>query len=92
MDNITINKLIELPVGSTPVDFAYELGDEIGNTLSHVTVNGKIVPYNYHLKNKDIVRVFTDELSYVSHLEWLNFVKTSKAKRKILELYNPNNL
>ena len=77
--------IIELPVGSTPVDFAYEQGDEYGNTLSHATVNGNLVPLNYQLKNKDIVRIFTDELLYGSHHEWLAFVKTSKARRKILE-------
>lgn len=77
--------IIQLPKGSTPIDFAYELDDELGNTIVRAIVNDKEVPVDYILKNKDRVRVITDALSLGPKEEWLDVVKTTKAKRKIRE-------
>ncbi len=77
--------IIQLPKGSTPIDFAYELDDELGNTIVKAIVNDKEVPVNYILKNKDRVRVITDNMSLGPKEEWLDVVKTTKAKRKIRE-------
>lgn len=79
--------IIELPKGSTPIDFAYKLSDEIGNTMAIAKVNGEYVPDNYILKNKDRVIIITDELSFGPKRNWENIAHTSYAKSKIKEFY-----
>lgn len=74
--------VIELPEGSTPVDFAYRIHSHIGDTLVGALVNDQIVPIDYELKNDDIVKIKTNESSSPKK-EWLNFVKTNQAKNKI---------
>ena len=77
--------IIELPKGSTPIDFAYKIHTEIGNNMVYAIVNDEEVPLNYCLQNKDRVKIVTDELASGPTDEWLNFVKTSYAKRRIRE-------
>ena len=77
--------IIQLPKNATPIDFAYEIHTELGNTIVKALVNDEEVPVNYILKNKDRVRVITDSLSLGPKEEWLDVVKTTKAKRKIRE-------
>ena len=77
--------IIELPNGSTPVDYAYKIHTDIGNTMVYAIVNDKKVEDSYILKNKDRVRIITDDLSYGAREEWLDIVKTSHARRKIKE-------
>lgn len=78
--------IIELPKGSTIIDLAYKLGDNIGNTLIGAKINDEyIYDLGYELKNKDRVIVLTDELSYGSREEWIDKAKTSYAKKKIGE-------
>lgn len=74
--------VMELPEGSTPVDFAYRIHSHIGDTLVGAIVNDQIVPIDYQLKSDDIVKIKTLESSQPKK-EWLNFVKTSQAKNKI---------
>lgn len=74
--------VIELPQGSTPVDYAYRIHSHIGDTLVGAIVNDQIVPIDYELKNDDIVKIRTNESSSPKK-EWLNFVKTNQAKNKI---------
>ena len=81
----THGDIIELPLGATPIDFAYKLGADKGNTMVDVEVNEKRVPVNYVLQNKDRVKIITDDLSYGSREKWENMVVTSYAKRKIRE-------
>ena len=81
----TKGEIIELPKGSTPIDFAYKIHIDIGNTMVGVIVNDEYVPVDYILKNKDRVRIVTDELSYGPREEWYNMAKTSYAKKKIKE-------
>jgi RelA/SpoT family (p)ppGpp synthetase len=75
-------RVINLPQGSTPVDFAYRIHTEIGNTCAGGIVNGKLVPLNHILKNGDIVEVLTNKKASPK-LDWINFVKTHHAKGRI---------
>ena len=81
----TKGDIIELPKGSTPIDLAYKISDDIGNTMVAVTINNEYVPINQTLKNKDRVKIITDELSYGPRADWLDIAKTSYAKKKIRE-------
>ena len=81
----TKGDIIELPKGSTPIDFAYKIHTDIGNTMVGVFINGEYEPIDYILQNKDRVRIITDDLSFGPREEWLNKVKTTRAKRKIKE-------
>lgn len=74
--------VMELPSGSTPVDFAYRIHSEIGDHVVNAIVNDVIVPLNYELKDNDIVKVKTNQNSKPNK-DWLKFVKTSQAKNKI---------
>lgn len=81
----TKGETIELPKGSTPIDFAYQISRDLGNTMFQAVVNDKNVPVDYELKNKDRVRIITDDLSFGPKSEWIDKVKTTKAKRMIKE-------
>lgn len=74
--------VIELPEGSTPVDYAYKIHSHVGDTMVGAIVNDQIVPIDYVLKNDDIVKIRTNESS-TPKKEWLSFVKTSQARNKI---------
>lgn len=79
--------IIELPVGATPIDFAYKLDENIGNTMIGAYVNDEIVPVDYKLVSKDRVRIITNELSDGPDEEWVEKAKTSLAKQKILKYW-----
>ena len=81
----TKGDIIELPKGATVIDFAYKIHTDIGSTMVGVFVNDEYVPVDYVLKNKDRVRIITDDLSYGPREEWLDKAQTSLAKRKIKE-------
>ncbi len=81
----TRGDIIELPKGATPIDFAYKIHTDIGNTMVGVFVNDEYVPIDYILKNKDRVRIVTEDLSYGPREDWLEKAQTSYAKRKIKE-------
>jgi len=76
---------VELPVGATVIDFAYKIHTEVGNTMIAAFVNDEPVALNYVLKNQDRVKIITDSLLGVPKEEWLEVVKTSKAKEMILK-------
>lgn len=77
--------IIELPVGSTPVDFAYKIHTNIGHHMVVAVVNDMITSLNYALKNKDRVKIITDYETDGPNEEWIEFAKTTYAKRKIKE-------
>lgn len=81
----TKGEIIELPKGSTVIDFAYKIHTDVGNTMVGAFVNDELVPVSYVLQNKDRVRVLTDELSYGPRDEWIDMAKTSYARRRIKE-------
>lgn len=76
------NDVKSLPLGATPVDFAYAIHSDIGDRCVGAKVDGKIVPLRYKLKNGDTVEVLTSPNSHPSK-DWLSFVKTSRALARI---------
>lgn len=74
--------VVELPLGSTPVDFAYRIHSRVGDTTVGAIVNDQIVPLSYELKNDDVVNIKTNNSSSPNK-NWLSFVKTNQAKNKI---------
>jgi GTP diphosphokinase / guanosine-3',5'-bis(diphosphate) 3'-diphosphatase len=79
-------RVVVLPRGSTPVDFAYRIHTEVGNTCTGAKVNGRIVPLNHALKNGDIIEIITSKKS-TPRLDWINFVQTQAAKSRIRQWY-----
>ena len=80
--------VVELPNGSTPIDFAYKVHTEVGNKMVGALVNGNIVPLDYQLKSDDIIKININKNSLGPNKEWLNIVKTTQAKNKIKAFYN----
>ena len=81
----------ELPKGSTVIDFAYSIHTDIGNTMEKVIVNDEEVPFDYVLKTKDRVKIITNKNSVGPNKEWLDSVKTTRAKKKIKEYKRETN-
>jgi (p)ppGpp synthase/HD superfamily hydrolase len=74
--------VIDLPIGSSVIDFAYAIHSDIGNHISSVMVNGKIAPLNNKLKNGDQVEVITKS-SAKPNRKWLDYAKTAMARKFI---------
>ena len=85
--------VIELPIGSTPIDFAYKIHTDIGNSITGVEVNGQKERLDYKLKNKDVVNILYDPTLLTSPDEcpdYSSMCKTEHAKRKIKEFHHSN--
>lgn len=79
-------KIIDLPQGSTPVDFAYRIHSAVGNNCIGASVNKVIVPLNYELKSGDIVEIRTSKNNQGPREDWLDFVKTGTARSQIKKM------
>jgi len=79
--------VIELPAGSTPIDFAYRVHTNIGNRCVGAKIDGRIVPIDYKLQNGNIVEVLTSSNSNGPSRDWINIVKTPNAKSRIRQWF-----
>jgi len=77
-----LGEIKNLPRGATPVDFAYLIHTEVGNQCTGAKVNGRMVPLDYELNTGDVITIITSKNRRPSK-DWLNFVKTVKARSKI---------
>ena len=76
--------VMNLPLGSTPIDFAYQVHTQVGHRCIGARVNGEIVPLNYTLKTGDRVEILTNRSAqYGPSSDWLNIAVTRSAKQKI---------
>lgn len=73
---------VDLPTGSSPVDFAYAIHSDIGNHISGAKVNGKLTALDAELENGDIVEIITKDSSHPTR-KWVDFAKTTLARRHI---------
>ena len=80
-------KVVVLPKDASPVDFAYAIHTEVGNTCTGAKVNGRMVPLKTRLRNGDIVEVSTQN-GHTPSRDWLNFTKSSRARNKIKHWLN----
>ena len=80
--------VIELPSGATPIDFAYRVHSDVGNTMVGALVNGNIVSLDYKLNDGDIIKVNTNKNSNGPSREWMDMAFTSHAKNKIRTFFN----
>ncbi|MDR0624559.1 MAG: TGS domain-containing protein, partial [Treponema sp.] len=75
-------KVIELPAGATPIDFAYYIHSAVGDHCAGAKANGTIIPLSSELENTQVVEIITSQPAH-PHINWLRIVKTSKARSKI---------
>lgn len=77
-----MGKVIQLPRGATPIDFAYAIHSEVGDNCTGAKIGGRIVPLRTEIQNGDVIEILTNPNSHPSR-DWLNFVSTAKARNRI---------
>ena len=80
-------KVVVLPKDASPIDFAYSVHTEVGNTTVGAKINGRIVPLRTKLRNGDTVEILT-QAGHTPSRDWLSFTKSSKARNKIKHWLN----
>jgi len=80
-------KVVVLPKDASPIDFAYTIHTEVGNTTIGAKINGRIVPLRTKLRNGDIVEIMTQS-GHSPSRDWLSFTKSSRARNKIKHWLN----
>jgi GTP pyrophosphokinase len=75
-------KVIELPAGASPIDFAYSIHSAIGEHCAGAKADGSIIPLSSELRNTQVVEILTSPRAH-PHLNWLRIVKTARARNKI---------
>jgi GTP pyrophosphokinase len=81
-------KVISMPMGATPIDFAYNIHTEVGHNCVGAKVNGKMVPLSYRLQNGDIVEIMTSKAASGPSQDWISVVETPRARNKIRQWFS----
>lgn len=80
-------RVVALPRGATPIDFAYAIHTEVGHSCVGAKVNGRIVPLRYTLKNGEVVEILTQP-GHQPSKDWLSIVQTARARNKMRAVIN----
>ncbi len=83
--------VINLPAGSTPLDFAYTIHTDVGHSCIGAKVNNQIVPLEYRLHTGDFIEILTSKTAGGPSKDWLKIVKTNRARNKIKQWFNKEN-
>ena len=79
--------MVNLPAGSTPIDFAYNIHSAVGNHMTGAKVNGRMVPFDTPLHNGEIVEVITSKTAHGPSRDWMNICKSNEARNKIRQWF-----
>ena len=79
--------VVNLPAGSTPIDFAYNIHSAVGNHMTGAKVNGRMVPFDTPLHNGEIVEVITSKTAHGPSRDWMNICKSNEARNKIRQWF-----